>query len=408
MDGLFAGEYSSLRVSDDAQLKLEKVVPSEASFVLKMMAKLLQCWNVNGDRFDHMPENHTKARRIHHLDRSELELNALDRHSLLNTDYSLMLYDVGVVYAGLMIKASGLEAWENAGLLVVDILYPDYWRSRPTFDDEWEAYEKTTRKIKSVPDRVVDIIKASTIYNSCTHVIERRSSVAGYPSSVQGVINAFEYKGFESFGYGLAAIHDHVRELHCKPDEVVFAGCMVILCHDISDYARDCYEENYSNSCMILHGLGEDGFSVGCAILFAVWNGLHCFNDAASNLYRHSISTSLSGNLAIPRYCLKEQLLNCTTSGEWSMGVKTTALDIVKRMSGVSIPWPEDIAMAAVSDATVADYHRMAVDALYESSFESAADMCVQWSNEIINSPLIRDRTVRYIPRVSIERGTWA
>ncbi|KAG0081778.1 hypothetical protein BGZ90_004823, partial [Linnemannia elongata] len=213
-----------------------------------------------------------------------------------------MLYDGGVVYGGLMFKAFGVETWEKAGLLLVDTLYPDYWRSRPTFDDEWDAYEEAARKVAFVPDRVVDLLKTSTIYNSCTSAIERRSNVAGYPSGMREVANALVHKPFESVSYGLAAICDYERDLHCETNEMVFAGCLLILCHDISDYSRDCYEENYSNSCMILHGLDQDGFSLGCAVLFAVWNSLDSFNDRASILYRHAMSTSLAGNLSIPRY----------------------------------------------------------------------------------------------------------
>ncbi|KAG0070754.1 hypothetical protein BGZ89_012580 [Linnemannia elongata] len=406
--GLFEGENSSLRVTNDAQLKLDEIVPSESGFVLETMTRLLQYWNVDGTRFDRMPENYTKARRINHLERFDLELTALNRHSLLNTDYSLMLYDVGVVYGGLMLKAFGVEAWEDAGLLLVDALYSDYWRSQPIFDDEWDAYEEAARKVSSVPDRVVDLLKASTIYNSCTNAIERRSNVAGYPSGMREVANALAYKSFESAGYGLAAICDYVRDLHCETDEVVFAGWLLILCHDISDYARDCYEENYSNSCMILHGLDQDGFSLGCAVLFAIWNSLDSFNDRASILYRHAISTSLSGNLSIPRYCLKEQLTDCTTSGQWSIGVKTTAINVVKHMTGVTLSWPENVAVTAIKDATLVVYHRMAVNALYGSSREHVADLCIEWANEIINSTLIRDRTIRYVKRVSTERGIWA
>ncbi|KAF9952209.1 hypothetical protein BGZ70_000693 [Mortierella alpina] len=228
-DGLFEGENSSLRVSDDARSKLDQMVPSEAEFTLETMAMLLEYWNVEGTKFDYMPETHTKARRIHHLERSELELDALDRHSLLNTDYSLMLYDVGVVYGGLSYKVSGVEAWEETGVLLVDTLYPDYWRSRPTYDDEWDAYEKAATKTSSVPERVVDLLKSSTIFNSCTYVIEQRSSVAGYPTGMDNVIKALLYKGFESAGYGMAAVCDYMRNLGCKTNEKAFAGCLVIL-----------------------------------------------------------------------------------------------------------------------------------------------------------------------------------
>ncbi|KAG0360319.1 hypothetical protein BGX24_005584, partial [Mortierella sp. AD032] len=387
--GLFEGENSSLRVSNNARLKLDEVVPSESGFMLETLTRLLQCWNVDGTKFDRMPENYTKARRTTHLERSDLELTALSRHSLLNTDYSLMLYDIGVVYGGLMFKASGLEAWEGTGVLLVDALYPDYWRSQPTFDDEWDAYEEAARKVASVPDRVVDLIKASTIYNSCTNAIERRSNVAGYPLGMRKVANALVYKSFESAGYGLAATYDYVRDLHCETDELAFAGWLVILCHDISDYARDCYEENYSSSCMILHVLDHDGFSLGCAVLFAVWNSLDCFSDGVSSLYQYYISASLSGNLSVPRYCSIEQLTDCTTSGQWSIGIKTTAINVVKHMAGAAISWPENVAVTAINDATIADYNRMAVNALYESTAEHVADLCIEWANEITNSTLI-------------------
>lgn len=98
---------------------------------------------------------------------------ALGRHSLPTTDFS-MLYDVGVVYGGLMFKAAGLEAWEDAGLLLVDTLYPDYWRSWSSYGDEWDAYEKVSRNVTSLPDRVVELIKVSTIFNSCTTAVELR------------------------------------------------------------------------------------------------------------------------------------------------------------------------------------------------------------------------------------------
>ncbi|KAF9926881.1 hypothetical protein BGZ67_007898 [Mortierella alpina] len=283
------------------------------------MTRLLQYWIVDGTRFDQMPENYAKARRMTHLERSELELTAIARHALLNTDFSLMLYDVGVVYGGLMIKASGLDAWEDVGVLLVDTLFSDYWWSQPTYDDEWVAYEEAACKVVSVPDRVVDLIKAAT-----------STIPAPMPSSEV-------YKSFESVGYAASAIYDHVHGLCCGTDEIIFAGFLVILCHGICDYARDCYEENYSNCCMILHGLDEDGFSLGCAVLFAVWNSLDGFSNGPSRLYQHMISTSMSGNLSIPRYCAKEQLVNCTTMGERSMGLKRNAIEIVKHMTGVSI-----------------------------------------------------------------------
>ncbi|OAQ29332.1 hypothetical protein K457DRAFT_126054 [Linnemannia elongata AG-77] len=331
--GLFEGENSSLRVSNNARLELDEVVSSESGFVLETMTRLLQYWNVNGRRFDRMPENYTKARRITHLERSDLELTTLSRHSMLNTDFSLMLYDVGVVYGGLMFQASGLEDWEGAGVLLVDILYPDYWKSRPTYGDDWDAYEDAARKVATVPDRVVDLIKASTIYNSCTNAIERRSSIAGYPLGMHEAANALVYMSFESVGYGLAAIYDYVRDVHCETDEMGFDG------------------------------------------------------------------TSLSGKLSIPRYCSKEQLTDCTTSGQWCIGVKTTAINVVKHMTGVAISCPGNVAVTAINDATIADYHRMAVSALYESSGEHVTDLCIEWANEIINSILIRNRTVRYVKR---------
>ncbi|KAG9320148.1 hypothetical protein KVV02_002865 [Mortierella alpina] len=232
----------------------------------------------------------------------------------------------------------------------------DQMPETPTYDGEWEAYEEAARKVVSVPDRVVDFIKTATIYNSCTNAIERRSNAIGYPSGMRDIANALVYKSFESVG--------------------------------------DSYEDNYSNCCMILHGFDEDDFSFGCAVLVAVWNSLDSFSDGPSTLYRHMISTSMSGNLSIPRYCAKEQLANCKTMGEWGMGIKTTAIEIVKHMTGVSTSWPEHVAITTVRDATVADYHRMAVDALYKTSNEHVINMCVEWANEIINATLIRDMTV--------------
>ncbi|KAF9121109.1 hypothetical protein BGX30_002776, partial [Mortierella sp. GBA39] len=292
------------------------------------MGMLLQYWNVEGATFEYMPANFTKARRLAQLERSELEVTALGRYSLLKTDFSLMLYDVGIVYGGLVFKACGLQAWEDAGLLLVDTLYPDYWRSWLVYADEWNAYNKAARSVTSLSDRVVELIKISTIFNSCTSAVELRSNNVGYPSGISDVANALTYKSFESAGYGVAAIYAYVRDIRLKTDTLVFAGWLVILSHDVFDYARDCYEENYSNSCMILHGLHEDGFSLGCAVLFAVWNCLECFDDEIARLFQHCISTSIAGNLSIPRYNGKEQLLSCTTSGEWSMNVKATAVDV--------------------------------------------------------------------------------
>ncbi|KAF9945167.1 hypothetical protein BGZ72_001590 [Mortierella alpina] len=60
-----------------------------------------------------------------------------------------------------------------------------------------------------MPDRVVDIIKLSTIFNSCTLAIERSSSVTGHPSGMRDVVKALEYKGYESVSYGLAAVYDY-------------------------------------------------------------------------------------------------------------------------------------------------------------------------------------------------------
>ncbi|KAF9431561.1 hypothetical protein BGZ76_000146 [Entomortierella beljakovae] len=406
--GLFAGENSSLRLSDNARFILDKIAPSQSGFVLATMKRLLQYWNVNGATFEFMPENSTKARRLVQLERSELEMVALDRYFLPKTDFSLMLYDVGIVYGGLMFKACGLQAWEDAGLLLIDTLYPDYWRSWSTYGDEWDAYHKAACTVTSLPNPIVELIKISTILNSCTTAIEQRSNNIGYPSGIHNVTNALIYKSFESTGYGLAAIYTYVRDIHLETNTMVFAGWLVVLSHDVFDYPRDCYEGNYSNSCMILHGLHEDGFSLGCAVLFAVWNCLECFDDETARLFQHCISTSIAGNLSIPRYNGKEQLLSNTTSGKWSMSIKATAVEVVKHLTGVSICWPENIAVTTISDETYADYHRTAVTCLYESTAEQVADLCTKWANDIINSTLVKDRTIMYTKRVNIQRGTWA
>lgn len=159
---------------------------------------------------------------------------------------------------------------------------------------------------------------------------------------------------------------------------------------------------------MILHGLEEDGFSVGCAVLFAVWNNLDSFGDQAARLFRHCISTSIAGNLSIPRYNGKEQLINCTTSGEWSGNIKATAVNVIEYMTGVSILWPEDVATTTIGDTSHADYRRMAVACLYGSTAEQVADLCTEWAHEIINSRMLRDRTMRYVKRVSTQRGILA
>ncbi|KAF9273706.1 hypothetical protein BGZ74_004668, partial [Mortierella antarctica] len=185
---------------------------------------------------------------------------AFRRYSLPPTDFSFMLYDVAVVYGGLMLKACGLQAWEDAGLLMVDALYPDYWRSWPVYGNEWDAYEKASRNVVSVPVPVIDLIKISTMFNSCTNAIELRSNNVGCPLGLQDVINALIYKTFESVGYGFAAIYAHVQDSSFETDKVVFGGFLISLAHDVFDYARDCYEWNHSNSCMIMHGLNEDVF----------------------------------------------------------------------------------------------------------------------------------------------------
>ncbi|KAI9231088.1 MAG: hypothetical protein BYD32DRAFT_456402 [Podila humilis] len=388
--GLFVGENSSLRVSDNARLLVNKIIPSQSDFVLATMNKLLQYGNVDGEKFNHVPDNYTKAPRYVPLERSELELAALGRHSLPTTDFSLMVFDACLVYCGLMVKASGIEASWSA------------------YGDVWDAYEQAAHKITSVPQTVVDLNKMSVIFNSCALAIERRSNNTGYPLGMHDVVNALIFKSYESIFYGLGGIYCYGRDLHCKSDDMIFAGFTSILCHDVCEYVRDCYEENYSSTCMILHGLNEDGFSVGCAVLFAVWNNLDCFEDDTARLLRHSISASLAGNLVVPRYSGKERLMECT-SGEWSANVKATAVDLIKQMTGVSISWPDNVAMETVSEATCADYHRMAVTALFESTADQVADMCVQWTNKIINSTVMRERTVRYVKRACTDqRGTWA
>ncbi|KAF9084001.1 hypothetical protein BGX27_003952 [Mortierella sp. AM989] len=406
--GLFAGENSSLRLSDNAKSLLGNIVPSQSDFVLATMDRLLQYWNASGTKFERMPEHFTKARRITHLQRSELEIAALGRLSLPKTDFSLMLFDVGIVYGGLMFKACGLLAWEDAGLLLVDTLYSDYWRSWSAFRHEWDAYERAARDVTSLPDRVVELIKVSTVFNSCTNAVELRSNNTGYPSGMIDVTNALAYKSYESVGYGLAAICAYVRDVHFEPGRLIFAGWLVILAHDVFDYARDCYEENYSSSCMILHGLGEDGFSLGCAVLFAVWNSLNSFDDETARLFRHCISTSLAGNLSIPRYNGKEQLMSCTTSGKWSKSIKAAAINVIERMTGESIRWPENVAIATFGSATYVDYHNTAVACLYGSTPEQVAMMCVEWADEIINSTIIRDRTISYVKREHTQPGVWA
>ncbi|KAF7720710.1 hypothetical protein EC973_006310 [Apophysomyces ossiformis] len=376
--------------------------------MLATINKILEGRHLDGAKFEYMPENYTKAQRLVQLERSELEINALDRHSLPNTEFSLMIYDVAVVYGGLMLKASGLQAWEDAALLLIDTLYPDYWRSWSTYGDEWDAYEKAIHDITSVPDRVVELIKFSSVFISCTYIMEQRASKVGYPSCIRDVAKALEYRSFDSIGYSIAAIYAYVRNIHFETDKLVFAGWLLAVSHDVFDYARDCYEENYLNSCMTLHGLNEDGFSLGCAVLFAVWNSLDYFDNETARLFEYCISTSLVGNLAIPRYNGKEQLLNCTVSGKWSMNVKETAIEIIKYMTGVSLCWPENVAVTAISDIAYTDYHKVAIVSLYESTAEDVASLCIKWANEIINSMLIRDRVMKYVERTKIQPGTWA
>ncbi|KAG0372083.1 hypothetical protein BGX24_000752, partial [Mortierella sp. AD032] len=349
------------------------------------MNKLLQYGNIDGEKFELVPDNYPKApRHVPHKPR-ERELAALQRHSLPTTDFSLMVYYVCILYCGLVFKASGLKAWEDAGVLVVDTLYTDYWRIWSEYTVEWDAYKEAGDKITSVPDRVVELVKMSVLFNSCTSAIEQRSSNTGYPVGMQDVVDVLRHKSYESICYSLASICAFASGIPCETDDLVFIGFLVILCHDVCEYVRDCYEENYSSTCMTMHGLGEDGFSVGCAVLFAVWNSLDCFEDKTARLLRLCISTSLSGNLLVPRYSGKERLMECT-SGEWSENVKATAVDLIKHISGVFLSWPENVPMTTVSGATYTDYHRMAVTALFEHTAEQAADMCVSWANEIINS----------------------
>ncbi|KAF9274093.1 hypothetical protein BGZ68_000939 [Mortierella alpina] len=407
-DGLFVGENSSLRMSDKARQIVDGIIPSQSKFVLTTMRKFLQCWNVEGEKFGLVPDNYPKApRHVPHTP-CERALAALQRHSLPTTDFSLMVYYICLGYCGLMFKASGLEAWEDAGMLVVDYLYPDYWRSWSDYADEWDAYQETGDKITSVPDRVVDLVKMSVLFNSCTCAVEQRSSHAGFPVGMQNVVNALIYKSYESGSYGVVGICSYGSGLHYENDDQVFIGFIVILCHDVCDYVRDCYEENYSSACMIMHGLGEDGFSIGCAVLSAVWNNLDRFKGKIARLLRLCVSSSISGNLLVPRYSGKERLMEYT-SGEWSESVKAVAVDLVKRMSGVSLPWPANVPLTTVSEDTYADYHRMAIAALFEHTADQAADMCIEWANGIINSTVMRERTVRYVKRGSTDhRGTWA
>ncbi|KAF9278119.1 hypothetical protein BGZ68_008765 [Mortierella alpina] len=303
---------------------------------------------------------------------------------------------------------SSIEAWEEAGLLISETMYPDYWRSWTIYEDEWRAYGKVTQDITSVPDRVVELIKMSIVFNSCAYAIEQRSTHMGFPLGMRDVINALIFKSYESVSYALASIYDYGRNLRRKHDDLVFAGTLIMLSHDVCEYVRDCYEENYNSTCMILHGLDEDGFSIACAVVFAMWNNLDCFEKKTACLFRHCISTSFAGNLVNARYCGKERLMDCT-AGEWNKNVKALAVDIIMQMTGVSVPWPEDIALTTDSEATWADYHRMAVTTLYGSNADQTADMCNEWANEIINSTVLRERTVRYVKRtISTPRGSWA
>ncbi|KAF9952464.1 hypothetical protein BGZ72_006276 [Mortierella alpina] len=203
------------------------------------MSNLLQWWNVDGKAFEWMPENNVKARRLVLPERSELEMDALRRHSLPSTDFSFMLYDSSVLYGGLVLKASGLQAWEDAALLIVDTLYPDYWRSWSDYKEEWDAYEKACNNITSVPEHVVELMKISAIFNSCTTAIELRSNTAGYPSGLQDVVNALRYKSLESVGYGFAAIYAYAQGILLETDRAIFGGFLIVLAHDVFDYARD-------------------------------------------------------------------------------------------------------------------------------------------------------------------------
>lgn len=310
--GLFVGENSSLRVSDNARLIVDKIVPSQSDFVLTTMKILLQYGNVDGRRLEQMPDSYTRAPRHISHERSELELAALARYSLPITNFSLMIFDGCILYCGLMFKASSIEAWEEAGLLISETMYPDYWRSWTIYEDEWRAYGKVTQDITSVPDRVVELIKMSIVFNSCAYAIEQRSTHTGFPLGMRDVINALIFKSYESVSYALASIYDYGRNLRRKHDDLVFAGTLIMLSHDVCEYVRDCYEENYNSTCMILHGLNEDGFSIACAVVFAMWNNLDCFEKKTACLFRHCISTSFAGNLVNARYCGKERLIDCT------------------------------------------------------------------------------------------------
>ncbi|KAF9567060.1 hypothetical protein EC968_003529 [Mortierella alpina] len=81
--GLFVGKNSSLRLSEGTMSILEAVDLSQSKFVFATMNKLLECFITSGVKFKYMPENFAEARRLMHVDRSELEMAArLFRHCI--------------------------------------------------------------------------------------------------------------------------------------------------------------------------------------------------------------------------------------------------------------------------------------------------------------------------------------
>jgi len=56
---------------------------------------------------------------------SELELAVLRKYSQPTTVFSLMIFDGCILYCGMMMEASGIEAWEDAGVLLADTIYSD-------------------------------------------------------------------------------------------------------------------------------------------------------------------------------------------------------------------------------------------------------------------------------------------
>ncbi|CAO3624335.1 unnamed protein product [Cunninghamella blakesleeana] len=159
---------------------------------------------------------------------------------------------------------------------------------------------------------------------------------------------------------------------------------------------------------MILHGLGEDGFALACAVLFTTWNNLDCFDEDVRELYKHCISTSIGGNLSIPRYNGKEQLRECTINGNWNNNIKKIAIEAIKAMTNVCVIWPDNAKIIETNGMNYEDYHKIAVNSLYNLKAEDVKKLCNQWADDIINSKLINNREMKYIERESMIRGNWA